>query len=181
MKKRRIYFRPQLPAAEELTPLPERKSDNLLLVERLLGELLQEVDISEISDGAGVSVWTLRNLARGKSTRVTRQVLFAVQGLYNRWRKGLPLAAEAKAGRSGEEASADSAGAVTAPALSPAAVPAAPGNSEPPGARTPASFSGAINSRTPRGINLPAIEAEIERIEKRLQILNSLRDLVIQL
>ena len=77
------------------TEEPLVKSDNLLLAEQLAEELLQSMKASHIFSATGVTPSTLRNLAAGKASRVSKKVLFALQRLMNQLRDPAPAPAPA--------------------------------------------------------------------------------------
>ena len=60
------------------------KSDNLKLAEKLAAELLLEMKPSDLFTATGITPFTVRNLASGKATRVSKKVLFALQRCMNR-------------------------------------------------------------------------------------------------
>jgi hypothetical protein len=137
------------------TGKPESKTDNVIVAERMVDELVQSMSAMRLSKECKVNYITISKISKGDSSRISERVFKSIVDFYNGFKAGeIALDGTSGARRAPRKA-------VEKKAVSPALTP--------------------MLATHDSIINTELIQSEIERTKNRLDILNRMLELANQL
>ena len=148
-----------------------QKTDTVLKAERMVDEMCESMTVYALAKISGLNYLTLQHIAKGDARRVSGKVFAPLQKFYEDWKVGkMPPAPErGKPGRKAKTADI-------------ASTQSAPDRGVAPSATSGSTAVHSANYGRPDPSTLPfirldAIEAEIDRLEKRIAMLKELLEL----